>query len=91
MVYVDICSILLTLASKEENEGKEQSIYTNQCLDRYDDDHYDDGDDDDDAEDDDGDGDAEDDDVKYLEPSIRPAANFCVGREIDGTLAAPVP
>ena len=79
MVYIDICSILLTLASKEENEGKEQSIYTNQCLDWYDDDHYD-GDVDDDAE---------DDDVKYLEPSIRPAANFCVGREIDGTVAAP--
>ena len=82
LVYIDIYSILLTLASKEENEGKEQSIYTNQCLDWYDDDHYDDGDVDDDAE---------DDDVKYLEPSIRPAANFCVGREIDGTLAAPVP
>ena len=68
---------------------KAKSKYTNQYLDWYDDDHYDDGDVDDDAEGDDGD--AEDDDVKYLEPSIRPAANFCVGREIDGTLAVPVP
>ena len=59
---------------------KAKSKYTNQYLDWYDDDHYDDGDADDDAE---------DDDVKYLEPSIRPAANFCVGREIDGTVAAP--
>ena len=33
--------------------------------------------------------DEEDDDVKYLVPSVRPAANFCVGREIDGTVAAP--
>ena len=53
-----------------------------------------DGDDDDDDgeadDDDDGDGEADDDDdVKYLVHSIRPAANFCVGREIDGTVAAP--
>ena len=54
----------------------------------------DDGDDGDGEADDEDDGDGEaddDDDVKYLVHSIRPAANFCVGREIDGTLAAPVP
>ena len=52
----------------------------------------DDGDDGDGEADDEDDGDGEaddDDDVKYLVHSIRPAANFCVGREIDGTVAAP--
>ena len=45
--------------------------------------------DDDDNNNDDDDSDGDDGDVKYLVHSIRPAANFCVGREIDGTVAAP--